>query len=105
MPKQETVQVFNPSPSHQLHLNSISGDSPVFHASFFRSKVSLKQQHFIIIIIIYSSHCDSCSGYSKLVIINGFFLLAAHAKLIHSSLQGGACVQCCERLSQSLSQH
>lgn len=40
MPKLETIHISNPSVSQPLHLNSISGDSPVFHASFFRSKVS-----------------------------------------------------------------
>lgn len=39
MPKLETIHVSNPSASQLLHLNSISGDSPVFHASFFKSKV------------------------------------------------------------------
>ena len=39
MPRLETVHLSNPSPSQTIHLNSISGDSPVFHASFFKSKV------------------------------------------------------------------
>ena len=39
MPRLETVQLTNPSPSQTVQLNSISGDSPVFHASFFKSKV------------------------------------------------------------------
>ena len=39
MPRLEMVQLTNPSSSHVIHLNSISGDSPVFHASFFKSKV------------------------------------------------------------------
>lgn len=41
MPKLETVHIHNPSHSQPLHLNSISGDSPVFHASFFKSKVEI----------------------------------------------------------------
>ena len=41
MPRLESIRVYNPSPAQSLHLNSISGDSPVFHASFFKSKVSL----------------------------------------------------------------
>lgn len=39
MPRLEKVELSNPSSSHVIHLNSISGDSPVFHASFFKSKV------------------------------------------------------------------
>lgn len=40
MPRLEKVELSNPpSSSHIIHLNSISGDSPVFHASFFKSKV------------------------------------------------------------------
>ena len=39
MPRLEKVQLSNPSSSQIIHLNSISGDSPVFHASFFKSKV------------------------------------------------------------------
>ena len=40
MPRLERVELSNPpSSSHVIHLNSISGDSPVFHASFFKSKV------------------------------------------------------------------
>lgn len=39
MPKLETIHIYNPSTTQTLHLNSISGDSPVFHASFFMSKV------------------------------------------------------------------
>ena len=40
MPKMDSILVHNPSSSQSLHLNSISGDSPVFHAAFFKSKVS-----------------------------------------------------------------
>lgn len=40
MPRMESIRVHNPSQSQSLHLNSISGDSPVFHAAFFKSKVS-----------------------------------------------------------------
>ena len=38
MPRLETVHLRNPGTSQTIHLNSISGDSPVFHASFFKSK-------------------------------------------------------------------
>ena len=38
MPRLEIVQLRNPSTVQTIQLNSISGDSPVFHASFFKSK-------------------------------------------------------------------
>jgi hypothetical protein len=39
MPQLFTVKVINPSRTQNLHLNSISGESHVFHPSFFKSKV------------------------------------------------------------------
>jgi hypothetical protein len=39
MPQLITVKVVNPSRTQNLHLNSISGESHVFHPSFFKSKV------------------------------------------------------------------
>ena len=47
MPQLITVKVTNPSQTQNLHLNSISGESLVFHPSFFKSKVSSSPLHFL----------------------------------------------------------
>jgi len=39
MPRLQRVRITNPSQTQTLHLTSISGDSPDFHPSFFKSKV------------------------------------------------------------------
>ena len=39
MPRLQTVRITNPSKTQTLQLTSISGDSPDFHPSFFKSKV------------------------------------------------------------------
>ena len=39
MPKLAVVKVVNPSQTQTLQLTAISGDSPDFHPSFFKSKV------------------------------------------------------------------
>ena len=41
MPRVKTVTIQNPTMEQSLQLQSISGSTVHFHASFFRSKVSL----------------------------------------------------------------
>ena len=41
MPELKVVKIANPSNTQPLQLTSISGDSPDFHPSFFKSKVGV----------------------------------------------------------------